>query len=150
MRKIATGLTSIPMSSVPGSEDVEINYMSEEDAEAANHGGFNQMRPEGFAKDLEIVKKRRLKKKASEIFTDFDALNDAASKFGIQLESQDPTEIFSYFLREIVLKVDVYWGYGDFPAEAPAGIKKDIIKYIILYLISIIWCLINNLGKKGI
>ena len=65
MKKIATGLTSIPMSSVPGSEDVEINYMSEEDAEAANHGGFNQMRPEGFAKDLEIVKKRRLKKKAN-------------------------------------------------------------------------------------
>lgn len=55
MKKKATGLISVPMSNVPGAEDVEINTMRDEDIEAANHGGFNQMEVGDFAKDLEFV-----------------------------------------------------------------------------------------------
>jgi hypothetical protein len=66
MNKIATGLTSVPMSNVPGSENSEIHFMESEDAEAANSGGFNQMEVGSFAKDLEIIKhKMKMKKKAS-------------------------------------------------------------------------------------
>jgi len=50
MKKKATGLTSLPMSDVPGSENVEIKNIKPEDAETANHGGFNQIEPSSFDK----------------------------------------------------------------------------------------------------
>lgn len=128
MKKKATGLISVPMSNVPGAEDVEVNTMRDEDIEAANHGGFNQMEVGDFAKDLEFVKKK-IKKKASEIFTDFDAVKDAASRFGAELSTDDPEAVFKSFLTDIVLKTDVYWGPGDFPAEAPSSVKKKIVKF---------------------
>lgn len=78
MKKKATGLISVPMSNVPGAEDVEVNSMRDEDIEAANHGGFNQMEVGDFAKDLEFVKKK-MKKKAS-FFKLANFFDDAANQ----------------------------------------------------------------------
>ncbi len=43
MKKLSTGLTSVPMSSVPGDENVEIKTFKDEDAEASNSSGFNRL-----------------------------------------------------------------------------------------------------------
>ena len=43
MKKLSTGLISVPMSSVPGDENVEIKTFKDEDAEASNSSGFNRL-----------------------------------------------------------------------------------------------------------
>ncbi len=48
MRKLATGLLSMPAQNVPGSENVEVSEFKEEDAESANKSGFNTMEVDGF------------------------------------------------------------------------------------------------------
>ena len=51
MRKLALGLNSIPSGNVPGSENVEVPNLNEEDIESANKTGFNAIEQSGFDKE---------------------------------------------------------------------------------------------------
>jgi len=51
MRKLALGLNSIPSGNVPGSENVEVPNLNEEDIESANKTAFNAIEQSGFDKE---------------------------------------------------------------------------------------------------
>jgi len=119
MKKKATGLTSFPLSNVPGSENSEIHFIEEEDAEASNHGGFNQIGVEGFSKNLEI--KQDHKNRFNLIGYDngsFNSYPPLAKPLNVDRTSQhkaDPpseTDIFEKMKDDQILTTDEIQDYN--------------------------------------
>jgi len=82
MRKNGIGLTSVPIGNTPGDENVEISHVTDDDIEASNRTGFNQIGLQDFLDDKEFSEIINIEKESFKMRKELIKLNNQLNRLG--------------------------------------------------------------------
>ena len=82
MRKNGIGLTSVPIGNTPGDENVEVSHVTDDDIEASNRTGFNQISLQDFLDDKEFSEIINIEKESFKMRKELIKLNNQLNRLG--------------------------------------------------------------------